>query len=714
MVDLEPLFWPRSVALVGASPDPGIIRGRIATALLEHGFPGPVYPISRSHETIHGRRCLGSISDLPQPVDLAIVTIPAEFVADAVQACGARGVRAAVVISSGFAEEGSREGRARQDRVTACAARYRMALLGPNAEGFLNARMPLRASFSPALVDDETCEIEAAPRARRVGVVSQSGGVGFSFYNRGRPRGLPFSHVVSTGNEAGLETLDIVDYLIDDPHTGPILVFLEGFKRPARYAEVARRALLAGKPLIVAKMGRSEAAAQAAVSHTASLTGSYHAHRAMFDAYGVQSVDDADQMLDMALGFSYCHDRLPLGKRAGVLTASGGAGIWLTDACVAHGLEVDALDDATRRQLGASLPSYASTRNPIDLTAQGLFEHRYAKPLETVAGADAIDSVLVAGSLIRSDLIRDDLDKLRRLTRASSKPIFFCAYTRANPDAVRWLAEADIPCYTSMPNAARAMRAMAAYRSFAEQFADPSEEASVPKGITSSLPEGGDVLCEWEARAVLAPYGIPDGAGIVSHSPAEAAAAAARIGGAVALKVQSPQIVHKTEAGALALDLEAPDEIEAAYRRILASSHDFAPAADIHGVLVQPMAARGVEMIVGARHDSSFGPMLLVGFGGVLVEVMEDFAQAPAPVSADRARELLGRLQGRRLLDGVRGAPPADIDALVDLLVNLSRFAAAHAGVVCEVDLNPVIVHPRGQGVTVADALITKRVRHGR
>ena len=713
MPNLAALFSPRSIALVGASPDPRTIRGRMVSAVLDGGFPGTVYAISRSHSTIRGLACYCSVADLPEAVDLAIVTVPARYVGDVLEECAARGTRAVVIISSGFSEEHGTEGQARQERVAALVKRCDMALLGPNGEGFLNAVLPLHASFSPALVEGDSPSPPGA-RARGIGVISQSGGIGFSFYDRGHPRCLPFSYVVSTGNEAGLSTLDVLEHLIADPDTGVVMMFVEGFRGAERFAPIAARAAGARKPIIATKVGRSDAAARAAVSHTASITGSHSAYEAMFRAHGVLCFPDADRMLNAAAALSYFHDRLPRGRRTAVLTASGGAGIWAADACAAAGLGVAPIDGATRAQLGEMLPSYASTANPVDLTAQGLFEHGYAKPLEVLVASDAVDAVLVTCSMVRSDLITSDLDDLKRLGAKCDKPILFSAYTRANPEAVRALAAANLPCFASGHDAADALAALARYREFLDRAARDPAPLAPPGGapiteVRTALARTHDVMCEWESRTVLAAGGVAEPFGTLVDNVDQAVAAALEIGAPVALKVQSSAIVHKSDAGCVALGLEGDDAVARGYRRVLENAARYAPGAEIAGVLVQPMAGPGVEMLLGTRRDETFGPMLVMGFGGALVEVVRDRVETPVPVSPGRCRELVDRLAVRALLEGVRGAPAADVDALVELACRLSRFAHAHADLVEEIDLNPVLVHPREEGVSIVDALIVKR-----
>ena len=727
MPDLDALFWPRSIALVGASPDRTVIRGRIVEAVILHGFDGPMYAVSRSHEEICGIPCYPGVEALPGPVDLAIVTIPAEHVAASLRACGRLGVKAAIVISSGFGEEGGEAGAVRQCEVAGIAREFDMAVLGPNAEGFLNARMPLAATFSPAVVHVENGLRPGAGRTRGIAVVSQSGGIGFSFFHRGRPKALNFSFVVSTGNEAGLDAMDVAGYLVEDEETAVVLAFLESVRAPEKLVRVAERAAGLRKPLIVAKVGRSEAAAAAAASHTASLAGSARAYDAVFRRYGILPGEDQDHMVDVSAAFAFFAGRLPRGTRVGILTPSGGAGAWLADVCEHHGLTVPVLDAETRAAIDRMLPAYGASRNPVDVTAQVIFTLGYAPALELLARAPGIDAVLVAGSLSHSKYIERSLEGLIRIGRGADKPVIFCGYTRADPHAVDLLARAGFPCTTSMANAAKAIRAMHEYREFLERreggrprlvrAGEGGEEAVSPvaggmhprppstgESFAQSLREAGPVVCEHDAKALLSAYGIGVPAGGLAADAGEAVRIASALGGPVAMKVQSDDLPHKTESGGIALGVEGEVAVREAFGRIMESVRVFAPAAAIRGVRVERMAGAGVEMIVGVSRDPDFGPMLALGTGGVFVDLLDDVVLSPIPLDATEAREMLRGLRGRRLLDGVRGAPPADADALVALLVAVSDFAAAACGALEALDLNPVIVHPRGQGVSVADA----------
>ena len=714
MPDLDALFRPRSIALVGASPDRTIIRGRIVEAVTLHGFDGSLHAVSRSHREIAGIPCHPSVDALPGPVDLAIVTIPAEHVAATLRACGRSGVKAAIVISSGFGEERGEAGAARQREIADIARQFDMAVLGPNAEGFLNSRMPLAATFSPAVVHVENGLRPEGSRARGIAVVSQSGGVGFSFFHRGRPKALDFSYVVTTGNEAGLDAMDVAAWLVDDDETAVVLAFLEGVRAPEKLIRVAARAASLRKPLVFAKVGRSEAAAAAAASHTAALAGTARSYDAVFRRHGILPGEDQEHMVDVGAAFAFFAGRLPKGTRVGILTPSGGAGAWLADVCEHHGLTVPVLDAGTRAAIDRMLPAYGASRNPVDVTAQVIFAVGYAPPLELMASAPGIDAVLVAGSLSHARYIERDFENLARIGESVDKPVIFCGYTRADPHAVELLARAGFPCTTSMANAAKALRAMNDYREFLERY-----DGAVPRNVEpdeslgQALTGAGAVICEHDAKELLAARGIagiPPGG--LALDAAGAASIAVGIGGPVAMKVQSNDLPHKSDSHGLALGVEGGSAAREAFGRIVENARAHASSATVRGVRVERMAGPGVEMIIGVSRDPDFGPMIGVGLGGVLVELLDDFVLSPAPVDAAEAGRMLHELRGRRILDGARGAPPADVDALVGLLVAVSELAAAAGGALEALDLNPVIVHPRGEGVSVVDAgIVTRRVR---
>jgi acetate---CoA ligase (ADP-forming) len=432
---------------------------------------------------------------------------------------------------------------------------------------------------------------------------------------------------------------------------------------------------------------------------------------AVFRHHGIVRGEDLDHMLDVAAAFSFC--RLPRGNRVAVITGSGGSAVWMADILSAHGLELPVLEGDIQERILALLPPYASAQNPVDGTAQAIHEVGYARLVEIVRESKRIDTILLIGSLANDATAAKRAEELAAITGATEQPILLSTYTTASPGAMARFAEAGIPCYTSMPSCARAIRALVDYATFQKRRRQTKELPTTPRDVRDevrrALAAAGPVLTEAEAKALLARYGVPRPPEALAATGEEATAAAARIGGPVALKVQSPDITHKTEAGAVALGIAGDAPVREAHERVLANAKAAYSEAHIHGVLVQAMAQPGREIILGITRDANFGLMLMVGLGGIHVEVLRDVAFAPVPIGQQEALAVLDGLKGAALLKGVRGAPPADRAALAELMATLSRFAADHADLIDEIDLNPVIVHPQGQGLTVVDALIVKR-----
>ena len=714
MPDLSALLSPKSVAVIGASPDATILRGRVIKVMLQHAYAGNIYPVSRSSASIQGLKAYPSIAAVPQRVDLAVLIVPAEFVGDELERCAEAGVKAALILSSGFAEDGSPAGLARQQRLCEIARRYDIALGGPNAEGFANTAAALCPTFSTVVQDLKVPLVPEWPTNGRVSVVSQSGGVGFSFFDHGRPKEMAFSHIFTTGNEASLDAFDIVDYLLDEGRTEVVAMFIESIRNPATFRRVAHKALVSGTPLIVAKIGRSEAGRRAAASHTAALAGAPEICQAMFRHYGVIEGEDTEEMVDIAAGFCAYPDRLPAGKRVGIITASGGAGGWIADACAAAGLNVPELDSSTRARIDVHLPSYGSSQNPVDATAQAIRRVGYAELARLASESDRVDAVIAVSSARSAEALERERDTLARVARETRKPIMMWSYTLPCAESARLLGEARFPLFTNMRHCARTIVAMADYRALRERYLRPQDilpgiDEQRRKRVRAQLAELGPVLCEYECKPLLAQYGIELAVSRLAKTSQQAEACADELDGAVALKIQSPDIPHKSEAGGVAINVRRGPSVRREYEAVLENVRVSKPQAEIRGVLVQAMASPGLEMILGIQRDAAFGPMLMVGLGGIHAEVFRDFALAPAPLSAVQARELLGRLRARALFQGVRGAPPVDIESLVQLMVALSEFANDHAEVIDEIDLNPVIVHPGSAGVSIVDALIVKR-----
>ena len=677
----------------------------------QHTFDGKLFPVSRSRDVVQGLQAYPSVEACPERVDLAILIVPANAIADAMLSCGQSGVKAVLVLASGFAEEPGAAGDAMQAEMLDIAETYGMLVLGPNAEGFSNMAAKLCATFSPTMELDDTPLVPDLQKGGHVAVVAQSGGVGYSFFDRGRPKELPFSYVVTTGNEAMVESLHVVDYLIDDAATGVILVFMEDVKTPKLLKPVAEKALRAGKPLIVAKIGRSEAGVRAVKSHTAAIAGDDTTYRTLFRRYGIIEGLDQDHMVDLAQGFSVYADRLPAGKRVGIFTASGGGGGWLADACTDAGLSVPKLDAVTRAAIDVHLPSYGTSQNPVDGTAQIIRQRGYAKMCKLIAESSEVDAVLAVTSARHPAGWEREREALLRVGRETEKPILLWAYTLPHPAVRELVSRAGLPLFENVRNCAKTAAAMADYKAFREDFLAQSTVTEPPlhssvSDILSGLPP---ILCEVDARRALAVYGICSEGTTLAKSAEEAVVAAAMIERPVVLKVQSPDILHKTEAGAVAVGVKGETEVAAAFERIMTSAQAYDGAADIQGVLVQPLADDGLDVILGIHRDVQFGLMLMLGLGGVFVEVLDDAVFAPVPVDRKTAQSMIDDLRGAALFGGTRGAPPADREALADIVVRLSQFAVDHEDRIDEIDLNPVRVYAQGDGVNVLDALIVKR-----
>jgi acetate---CoA ligase (ADP-forming) len=713
--DLTPLFRPRSVALIGASDDPQKIRGKILAQLVKGNYPGRIVPIHPSAKTIQGLPAFAAIGDAPGPIDLALIAIPAESVPAMLRQCAAAGVRSALVFSSGFAEEEGGAHRALQDQLRAIARETGMAVAGPNSVGLLDLGQPLAATFSPAIDFAALPGLRADPTRSRIGIISQSGGLGFALFNRGLKRNLAFGTVINTGNEAALDACDILDFMLDDERTGCVLMFVEAIRRGRRFVELAERALALDKPIIVAKIGRSPAGIRAAASHTASLTGSDAVHDAVFRRYGVIRADDQDDMLDIAAASMLCPR--PRGKRVGIVTISGGVGGWLADTLEQHGLEVPEFSAELQGEIRRFLPSYGAAFNPIDITAQAIGNDHRLRSIAVLEAAAEIDAVAVVSSLAADTRMVHEKAALAELVARRRKPILFYSYPLPSEQSRSDLAEIGVPCYTSLRGPALALAALAerdaAMRDLARGAEMPIDSAA-RAAVLHRLEAAAETLCEYESNDVLAAYGIATLPSLLAKNAAAAVDAAASLGYPVALKIQSPDIPHKSDAGGVALGLTDADAVREACAAMLARIVVHLPAARIHGVLVQKMAPPGLEMIAGTVDDADFGPLLAVGLGGIHVEMLGDVATVPLPIDALTADALLDRLRGARLLGPLRGAKPRDRAAFAELLVRLARLQGDFAGRIATIDLNPVTLHEADNGISVVDALIVQRLSASR
>ncbi len=702
---LSDFLAPRSIAVIGATEGVDKIGGRLMCNLLRHAYAGRLYPINRNRREVYGLKAYPDLAAVPGRVDLAIVSIPAADVLSTLEACAAAGVQSVVIASSGFADSGA-PGAELQRQVAELGKRAGIRIAGPNTQGFYNVPAGIAATFSPAI------DIEPGPKGprKRIGIVAQSGGLGFSLYNRGRVEGLDFSTVVSVGNQCDLEIADYAEALLDDADTQLVMLFIEAIKAPQRFVALAARAAQLGKPLIVAKVGRHKAGQRAVISHTGSLAGSDTAYDAIFERYGVIRAESQEEMLEIAALFT--RHKTPRGNRVAVLTATGGTGAWLADICEAHGLQVPEIDAEEQQRLKEVMPPYGSALNPIDITAQGL--SGYVQTLALLTRSQKLDAVIVAISMAQELRLKREGAAIADLVRASEIPVLLFAYTHVAEASKALLQGWDLHFFTRMAGCARALQAVIDWHRFqntARAAGNAKDPAVLPgSGAALRLLAGrGKILRAEEAHALLAAYGIGALPGRLAQDVGEAVTFAEEIGWPVALKVQSDRIPHKTDAKAVALDVADAVALRRAYADILARARAYAPGAEISGVLVQAMAKRGVELIAGVFGDAHFGPIVMCGLGGIHAEIFGDVAFAPAPLTQVQAEAMIDRLKAAKILSGYRGAAPADRRAFADLLVRLGRLAVDGRDRIAEIDLNPVIVYPEGQGLALVDALIVQK-----
>lgn len=704
---LAPLLSPQSIAVIGASSDRHRIRGMILHTLLEGGFPGRIYPVNPSHREVQGLTAYPSLEALPEPVDLAMIALPANVVPKTLEECAAAGIKAAVVYTAGAAQAAPGE-VALHEQIEAVSRRTGIRVLGPNTEGFFNVGEGVAANFSIVVRDEAGAATRELAGGRGISIVSQSGGLGFGLYSRGRRQNLPFRHVVTTGNESDVEALELVEYMVDEGKSAAIMMFIEGFKRPDRFERVAARAADAGVPLIVMKTGRSAASQRAAISHTAHLTGADTAYDAMFHRYGVIRVSDPEEMVSAAAGF--CQDRLPKGNRVCILTGTGGTGAWIADLCAQNGLDVPEPDDALTQALREVVPDYGSSGNPIDITAKLVEDGgvTLADTLKILGPIDYLDAIVIIFSLAPLSRIKAFRPLIEPLLKEIDKPVLFVSQTLPDAGNLKELGELGIYNY-SFQGCAYALKVMDGYRRFQERWKARTHGVAEP-GDPVTLPIRSDGAIDRAAMsALMARYRIPVPPETVAVDAKAAVVAAEAMGYPVVLKIESADVPHKTDAGGVALNLASADAVRLAHGDILASVKRHVPRARIDGVLVQKMMPAGLEMVVSAIDDPDFGPLVVIGLGGIYVEMLRDVVFEPVPIGPNEALGMIERLNGVAVLHGLRGAPPSDIGALADLVVSLARLLVDARGQIAEIEFNPVMVYPAGQGLAAVDVLIAPK-----
>lgn len=690
---LTKLLSPASVAVVGASPDASKLRGKLLQLLRLGRFGGRIFPVNPAHKEIQKLTAYPTIAALPEIPDLALIVVPGPGVPLALQEAAVAGVGAAIVYSSGVSLEAVRRG------VGGRGLRF----LGPSSEGLIARSHQLAATFAPA-AETLLCSPPVPAGQRRIAFVSQSGGLGFALAGRAHSQQLNVNCVITTGAEGDLDCLDVIEQLLIEDPPGAIALIVEGLKHGARLGAVAALAADRNVPIVALKLGRSQAGRRAALSHTARLSGTDAAFEAAFERYGIVPVSDQEQLLSVLAGLTRCRWRRI--RRAAIVTTSGGVGVWAADLCGAQGIEVPELSDEVRRDLDLWVPSFGSTQNPVDVTAQAVegTGEGIVRTVERLVGSDELDAVIVNMGLSAPGRIAKLLPTLTGLRNDQDKPILFHSHIEPAKENIEALATAGRAVHGSLRGCALALSAIDRYAGFLEKRAahPPANNRRSPPFLFAS-PAALDyaTVC-----ALLAAYDVPTPPAVLVRDASDAREAARALGGRVVLKIQSPDVAHKTEVGGVVLDVAA-DAAAQAYERVIANTARVLPAARIEGVLIQRMMPPGHEVVLGVLRDEDFGPLVMVGAGGIYVEALADVCFALAPIDLHEAHALVDRLKTSAILRGARGRPPADVDALAALIVRLSQLAIDQAGTVDQLDLNPVLVYPQGQGVVAVDALVS-------
>jgi acetate---CoA ligase (ADP-forming) len=710
---LDRMLTPRSVAVIGASPNPSFVSS-ILKNLLRHGYAGSVVAVNPRHTAILGAPCYPSLADVPHPVDLVVIGVAHRLVPGILEQCERRGAGAVEIVSSGFAEVSDAEGERRQAELAAWAARTGIVVGGPNCLGLMNARIGMMAL--PMVVE------RLIPG--RVGLVLQSGMMVPSVIAPLLARRIGLTVAVSTGNEADLEAADYIRYLVEDDATGVIGCFTEQIKTPERFVAACELAAARRKPVVMLKIGRSEAGRRAARAHTGSLVGADGVVDAVLRKLGVTRVRSVDELLEMLAVFHA--PKLPRGSRLAAVSVSGGAVGLLGDLAPDCGVSFPPLPEATLVRLRQALPEYGNVGNPLDITGQGVFEISILEgALDALAQSDVVDVVLWARSfpacLDRQTPIGQALERavakypeLQFLVMALSGGHCYPTPNADLPMVEPILALDGVPFLQGSEYGLLAAAALVRYAAFQRARAE-APAASRPRRAPAAAAEraralieaaGGRPLTERQAKAVLALYGIRVTRERLATTPDEAVDAAGALGYPVALKVESPDILHKTEAGGLALDVRDGAGVREAFGRVLANARRHTPGADIRGVLVQEMVPAGREVLVGMSRDPQFGPIVACGLGGVLVETLRDVQLLPPPLTEPEVRATLARLRGYPVLLGTRGAGAADLDALVDVLLRFADLVGDLGDLVREIDVNPLVVYQSGAGACAVDCVI--------
>ncbi len=701
MKRLDSIFHPKSVAVIGASRQPGSVGHSLLANIIDSRFQGIVYPVNPKAGGILGFKTYPSVLDIPDPVDLAVVIVPAPYVAPVLDDCGQKGIKAAVTISAGFKETGEK-GAALEKEVQEVIRKHNIAHIGPNCLGVINtaAETSMNATFGTSM-----------PEEGNIAFLSQSGALCVAVLDYAKEANIGFSKFISMGNKAGVNENDLLRYLKDDPKTDVILMYLEDLADGREFMRIAQEITdhpENPKPVLALKAGRTVIGAKAVSSHTGSLAGSDRVYDAIFEQSGVMRGETLEEVFDYVKAFS--SQPLPKGNHAAIITNSGGPGILATDTCIQHGIKVDPFSEKTQKELREVLPPGVSPNNPLDLIAEAQ-EKQYEGGLDTLLSDSQVHSAIVILTPTAFTHVEEIAHAIVRQAKAHKKPVLCCLLGVYDVSAgIEILEENKIPTYRFPESAARALAELTRFTWWMKKPATEIKKYDVDKEQAAQVMEkvradGRTFLMEPEAYEVMEAYGFPVVRSKLTSSPDEAAAAADEIGYPVVMKVTSPDVIHKFDFGGVRVGLKSGVEVRAAFQEIRQSVLNRNPETRIKGILVEEMAGKGQEVILGVSNDPQFGPILMFGLGGIYVEVLEDVTFRLAPVTELSARRMITTTRTYKILDGYRGGPVYDIPAIEDCLKRLSQLAADFDAI-RELDINPLFVYPEGKGCAIVDARI--------
>jgi acetyl coenzyme A synthetase (ADP forming)-like protein len=707
---LDAIFSPQSVAVLGASTTPGKVGHDIFANILKGGYQGTLYPVNPSARSVLSVRAYKSILEIPDSIDLAMIILPPRLALKAVEETVEKGVKGIVIVSAGFREVGA-EGLEIENRITAMCRQAGIRLVGPNCLGVINplSAVRLNASFSARM-----------PEAGSISFISQSGALCTAVLDFAADRNFGFSKFISTGNKADVDELDLLRYFHQDLDTKVIMIYLEELRRGPEFIQTVKEITSGNRPtpILAIKSGRTTEGAKAAASHTGSLAGSEAVYDAIFEQCGIIRVDSIAELFDFANAFAYKSEtslgklmrKIPNGNRVAIVTNAGGPGILATDMTMSSGLQLASFSEETQEALKSHLPEAASVKNPVDVIGDAA-QDRYENALEAVINDQGVDGALVILTPQSMTNALGTAQAIVRIARRSQKPILCSFMGIIDVSAgVKYLQEQGYPVYTFPENAAKAFGALYRYsqwlnRQHLAQFKLQHDKERAAEVIDDAINAGKTYLGELEGLDILKSYGFQTLLTELATDAKQAVTIAEKIGYPVVMKIVSPQIVHKSDAGGVKVGIKSPEQVRETFAAIVASARAYSPDAQITGVLIQQMAPQGEEVILGMNRYPIFGPLLMFGLGGIFVEIFRDVSFRLAPLGRNEARRMIKKIKGFKLLQGFRGRPKADVAVLEKYLVSLSDLAASHPDI-AEMDINPLIVHPEGQGATVADCRI--------